>query len=112
MTSWKLTALGLLSLLALAACSQTQVLPTLASPGGQLFCQFQLAGGGTIVAGLVSAEAAATGAAAPAAVLATGLAKNVVDDDCKAAMASVPGAVAATPTAPVVPVVPVTPAKP
>jgi hypothetical protein len=82
-------------LLALSACSSAQVQTALSSPAGQLFCAVQTSGGGTIVAGLIDAEAtAAAGAAAPVAVLATGVAKAKVDADCAAA-----GGIAVSPPA-------------
>jgi hypothetical protein len=103
-------ALPLLCALAagsLAACSQSQVTSALATPTGQLFCAVQTSGGGTIVAGLVDAEAATAGAAAgAAAVIATGAAKATVDTDCAAAggvAVSPPANPAAAPTIAIVP---------
>ena len=54
--------LPLVALVALAGCSATQtaqVQTALASDPGQLFCDIQLAGGGSMVAGVVDAEASA-----------------------------------------------------
>lgn len=83
--------------LALAACSPAQ----LKTPAGQLFCSIQLAGGGSIIAGIVVAE---TGAAAPGAVpiavLATNSGVAAVNADCAKAVASVPGAVTSVPVSP------------
>lgn len=72
-----------LALLALGGCSASQVTTALSSPTGQLFCAVQTGGGGAIVVGLIDAEAtAASPAAAPIAVLATGAAKATVDSYC------------------------------
>lgn len=84
----------------------------LASQPGQLFCAVQTAGGGALVVGLIDAEAtSAAPAAAPVAILATGLAKAQVDADC--AKAAPGGGVAVSPPAnpTAVPQVAVVPAK-
>ena len=89
------TILALATIAALAACSSAQVQTALSSPAGQLFCGIQTAGGGAVVVGLIDAEAtAAAGAAAPVAVIATGVAKAKVDADCAAA-----GGIAVSPPA-------------
>jgi hypothetical protein len=81
--------------MSLAACTpaqNAQVQTALASPAGQLFCAIQVGGGGTIVVGLINAEAtAAVPGAAPVAILATGAAKAQVDADCAAAGKSAGG---------------------
>ena len=96
----------------LAACSpaqQQQAAKALASPPGQLFCAFQMEGGGTMVAGIVgtAATAAATAAvpgagalSAPIIALATNAAKADVDSTCAGAAKSVAGATSGTPVAP------------
>lgn len=82
----------LASLLALGACSTAQVQTALSSPAGQLFCAVQTAGGGTVVVGLVDAEASALApSAAPIAIIATGAAKTTVDADCASAGKSAGG---------------------
>lgn len=96
--------------LVLAACtpqSQTKVAETLASPGGQLFCAIQFAGGGTMVAGIVktgiaagAAAAPAAGVAAPAAVLVTDMTKKFVDDACAQAASKIRGAQTGVPVSP------------
>src|ERR1039457_3903366 len=76
------------SLLAVTACSGTQITTALSSPNGQLFCAVQTGGGGAIVVGIINAEATvANGAmgapeATPLAVIATGAAKATVDAEC------------------------------
>lgn len=94
----------------LTACSQSQVQTALSSPAGQLFCAVQTAGGGTVVAGLIDAEASAsTGPAAPVAIIATGVAQAQVNQDCAQA-GGIPVSPPANPsTAPQIAVV-VTPA--
>ena len=104
-------ALGVL----LSACTpaqQASASKTLASPGGQLFCAFQMQGGGTMVAGIVgtAATVAATAAAPGAAVasgpiiaLATNAAKADVDQTCADAAKNVVGVVPGTPGTPVSP---------
>lgn len=87
--------------LGLGACSQPQATKALAMPPGQLFCAFQLAGGGQMVAGLLDAAASAAGPeAGVAAVIATGATKAQVDADCQAAAANVAGATGAVPVSP------------
>ena len=87
--------LALFCLLGAAGCSHAQVETALATPQGQLFCAVQVNGGGAVVVALIDAEAsAATPSAAPIAVIATGLAKAVVDADCAAA-----GGIAVSPPA-------------
>ncbi len=87
-----LAAVGALLLLTfgLAACSSAQVTAALSSPTGQLFCALQTGGGGTIVAGVVDAEASALNpAAGQVAVIATNAAQKTVQDDCAKAAAAV-----------------------
>lgn len=82
-------------LVALAACTPGQITAAASTPAGQLFCAVQLAGGGTVVVGLIDAQASAVSpAAAPVAILATGVAKSVVDSYCAKA-----GGVAVSPPA-------------
>jgi uncharacterized protein YjeT (DUF2065 family) len=72
-----------------AACTpgaDKKIATALRSPPGQLFCSVQMAGGGTMIAGVIDAEASALApAAAQVAVLATGLGKARVDDLCNEA---------------------------
>ena len=88
--------LPLVALVALSGCSATQtaqVQTALASDPGQLFCDIQLAGGGSMVAGVVDAEASALAPGlAPVAVLATDAGKQFVDDACTKAAKSITGA--------------------
>ena len=100
------------AVLALAGCTpaqQQQAAKSLASPPGQLFCAFQLTGGGAMVAGIVStaattaATAAVPGAGAaagPVIALATDATKADVDQTCAAAAKLVPGATAGVPVSP------------
>lgn len=81
----------------LAGCSDTQINTALSSPSGQLFCAIQTAGGGTVVAGLIDAEASAVApGATPIAIIATGATKATVDADCAKAGA---GGIAVSPPA-------------
>ena len=74
------------AVIVLGACSQTQITTAASSPAGQLFCAIQTSGGGSIVAGLIDAEAtAANPLAGQAAVMATGALKSQVDAECAAA---------------------------
>jgi hypothetical protein len=93
----------------LSACSAAM----LASPSGQLFCALQTDGGGSVVVGLIDAEASALlPGAAPVAVLAAGAAQADLDAACAAAAASVGGTGMAVPapTGPVpnIPIKPIT----
>lgn len=94
----KKTLLGLaLAVLALAgaltACSQTQITAVAATAPGQLFCAFQLSGGGTMIAAMVDSAATATlSSAAPIAILATNQTKSFVDTACQQAALSIAGA--------------------
>jgi hypothetical protein len=88
-------ALGLTVLLGIAACSSGIT----TAQAGQLFCAVQTNGGGALVVGLIDAAASGT-AAGPVAVVATGLAKSVVDGYCAQAggiAVSPPAAPAAAP---------------
>jgi hypothetical protein len=86
-----------------AACSPTavdKINQAIASPTGQLFCEIQLAGGGTVVAGVVDAAAtAAAPGAGPLAVVATNQTKAFVDEACRRAALQVAG-VAGAPVPP------------
>lgn len=78
--------LPMLGLLALPACSSSDVTTALATPAGQLFCAVQTSGGGTVVVGLINAEVSGVApGAAPAAIIATGAAEAAVNADCAAA---------------------------
>jgi hypothetical protein len=95
----------------MTACTpaqQAQTNQALSSQPGQLFCRVQLAGGGTVLAGLVdvAATAAAPGAG-PLVVVATGQTKVFVDDACTKAAQQTPGAVSGVPVSPPAPAVPV-----
>lgn len=82
--------------IALAGCAPGQTPPT----QGQLFCQLQTAGGGSIIVGLIDAEATALApAAAPVAILATDMGKAYVDNACALAAANQGGS-AGTPVSP------------
>jgi hypothetical protein len=87
-----------------AACSNdppSRIVAAIDSPPGQLFCSIQLAGGGTLVAGVVDAVAtAAAPGAAPLAILATGQTKAFVDEVCARAAQQVAGGVAGMPVPP------------
>jgi hypothetical protein len=81
--------------LAVSACTPAQgvkIDTALASPAGALFCKIQTGGGGALIVGVVNAAALANaGTSAPAAVLATGMSKQFVDDACaRAAKGAVP----------------------
>jgi hypothetical protein len=86
--------------LAVWACTPAQTVKldtALATPAGALFCKFQTQGGGSLVVSLVNAAILAkAGASAPAAVMATGMTKQSVDDACARAA---PGAVPVPPPA-------------
>lgn len=84
---------ALACLLALGACSGGQT-------PGQLFCQFQTAGGGTAIVGIIDGAAAAEiPGAAPVAILATNMGKDYVDKVCAQAAANQGGS-AGTPVSP------------
>jgi hypothetical protein len=86
------------------ACSPTEKAKidlAIMSPPGQLFCSIQLAGGGTVVAGVVDAAAtAASPGLGPLAVLATGQTKAFVDEACAKAAQQVAGGVSGVPVPP------------
>jgi hypothetical protein len=85
----------LCALLALADCTQAQLQTAASSPTGQLFCAVETAGGGSIVVGLIDAEASSFAPAeAPVAILATNATKSIVDSACAAA-----GGIAVSPPA-------------
>lgn len=85
----------------LTACSAPQINTALSSPPGELFCSIQLAGGGSMVGGLVSAEASALlPGAAPIAVLATNSGVAAVNADCAKAAQSIAGGVSGVPVSP------------
>jgi hypothetical protein len=95
-----LLAIGGLGLAACSPADDTKIAAALASPTGQLFCKVQMAGGGSMIAGVTDAEATALAPSlAPVAVIATGLAKTRVDDLCNEAAVRA-GAVAGTPVPP------------
>lgn len=82
--------------LLVAACAPGQP----PSKPGQLFCQFQAAGGGTVIVGLIDAAAPLAGpGAAPVAILATNMGKSFVDGACAQAAAN-QGGTAGTPVSP------------
>ncbi len=82
-------------LFALAGCTSAQLQTAASTPAGQLFCAVQTAGGGSIVVGLIDAEASSLApAAAPVAILATNATKILVDRACAAA-----GGIAVSPPA-------------
>lgn len=85
--------------LVVASCG-TSGTAALQSQPGQLFCAIQTNGGGSILAGVIDAEAtAASPAAAPIAILATNATKVFVDNACTQAAANT-GAVSAIPASP------------
>lgn len=87
--------LPILALLAVAGCQSTQIADALKTPGGELFCRIQTAGGGSFVAALTATAAtAAAPGGAPLYVIATNAGKAAVDADCAKAAATVPGGVA------------------
>lgn len=106
------TTIAFAALAALAGCTPAQqqsASKVAASVPGQLFCGFQMEGGGTMIAGIVgtAATAAATAAVpgagaltAPVIALATGAAKADVDSTCADAAKSVAGATSGTPVSP------------
>ena len=103
-TRRKAMALVLASLLismTLTACSVPQVQTAASSPAGQLFCSIQTSGGGSLVAGIIDAEATALlpPGASPVAVLATNKTAAFVSSKCAAAAASV-GGVSGVPVSP------------
>lgn len=78
--------LTLAAILGLAACTPGQIQTAASTPAGQLFCAVQTNGGGAMTVALINAEASASApAAAPVAILATGMAKAYVDAACAAA---------------------------
>ena len=106
------TILALAAVVAVAACTPAQqqsAAKVAASPAGQLFCAFQMQGGGALVAGIVgtAATTAATVAvpgagavAAPVIALATNASKADVDQTCADAAKLMPGATAGVPVSP------------
>jgi hypothetical protein len=86
------------------ACSPTEKArldAAIVSPPGQLFCSIQLAGGGTVVAGVVdAATTAAAPGAGPLVVLATGQTKAFVDEACTKAAQQMAGGVTGVPVPP------------
>ena len=89
---------------AMTACAPTQqpgMGPVLSSQPGQLFCHIQLAGGGSVLAGIVDATAtAAAPGAGPLVVVATGQTKAFVDDACMKAAQQTAGAISGNPVPP------------
>ena len=85
-----------------AGCSAAQVTADLQTPAGQLFCAIQTGGGGSIVVGLIDAEASAVPGAAPVAISVTGATKAAVDADCAAAAVAT-GGTAGVPVSPPAP---------
>jgi hypothetical protein len=103
----RVAILTALTLGGLSACSTAM----LTSPVGQLFCALQIDGGGSVVVGLIDAEASALlPGAAPVAVLAAGTAQADLDAECAAAGASIGGTGTAVPAPPgPVPTMPINP---
>jgi hypothetical protein len=95
-------SIGLAALTAACTTAQSDKLGQLVtSPTGQLFCQIQLNGGGTVITGVVDAAAtAAAPGAGPLVVLATGQTKAFVDDVCAKAALQVAGGVGGVPVPP------------
>ena len=85
----------------LAACTTAQMQQAAQTPAGQLFCAFQMAGGGTVIGGIVNGAAAGANAGLGAvAVVATGATAAFVNDQCAQAARGLTGAVSATPVPP------------
>jgi hypothetical protein len=97
--------IALTALSAVAACTSAM----LATPAGQVFCSLQTQGGGSLVVGLIDAEATAVSpAVAPVAILAANTAQSDIDSACADAGRLVGGTGSqAVPPATSVPSVPV-----
>ncbi len=79
--------IAIFSLFALSACADgapsPQVVHTLGTTHGRLFCEVQAVGGGSVIVGLVNAAVIGLlPVAAPAVILATGASKSYVDTAC------------------------------
>lgn len=98
----KYTIIAGVALFTLTACTlsqQASLNKAAATTYGQLFCQFQAAGGGQAIVSVIDAAASAVPGAGLVAVLATGMAKDDVDAACAQA-ASNAGGSAGVPVSP------------